>query len=476
MKSRFRTYLLLCAALLFLALALACRGTSTPETVPVTLPTFSPPQSAKPLSAGELEQLNEFSTQHQAITQDWGQFHRDFDLWRIGLTSCGRSSAEKALQDFAVSFNAVTEQARDLSRAEVTRELADSLIAAAEAEETAFRQLRDRWQPNSPSIFEAVEQSRSEAASAQRQVEDKAEELREELDEMTDPGELRTVRELSVALGPISAVWTGIHDDYEVLWRIAADLDDAEIVSRLGGLVERLRSLMNDVDGLPDSDAIEEEIEMLRRAANSESSSLSGLVEAFVKAEEMGPPTNGVPVLPEGDQSVQSIELHLEAMNETIDEAEAILRNTKRTVREILDGSASEDLEEVLSFVSEYEMLRDEWDAFHQQYNEWRRTEGGCDQGEVLQTLGQFKTRIDGIGRRVRDLPQSGYLLSVYNLLVDAADREEGAIRALQNTWQPFTVDAFIAVDRERDNANKLRRDASIALQELRTRAEGYSP
>ena len=474
MKSRFRTYLLLCVSLLFLAFSLACRGTSSPETVPVTLPTFSPPQSARPLSAGALEQLNEFSTQHQAIAQEWDQFHRDLDLWRVGLTSCSRSSAEKALQDFTVSFNAVTEQARDLPRAEVIRELADSLIAAAESEETAFRQLRDRWQPNSPSIFEAVEQSRSEAASAQRQVEDKAEEFREELDEMTDPGELRTVRELSVALGPISDAWTGIHDDYAVLWRVVGDLDDAEISSRLRGLVERFRSLMDDIDRLPDSDAVEEEIEMLRRAANAESSSLVGLFEALVKAEEMGPPTNDVPLLPEGDETTPSIELHLEAMNETIDEAEAILRNTKRTVREILDGSASEDLEEVLSFVSEYEMLRDEWDAFHQIYNEWQRTEGGCDQGEVLETLGQFKTRIGDIGRRVRDLPQSGYLLSVYNLLVDAADREEGAMRALQNTWQPFTVDAFIAVDRERDNANGLRREANIALQELRSRTEGY--
>ena len=381
---------------------------------------------------------------------------------------------ERALQDFAVSFNVVTEQARDLPRAEVTRELADSLITAAEAEETAFRQLRDHWQPNSPSIFEAVEQSRSEAASAQRQVEDQAEELREELDEMTDPRELRAVGKLSVALGPISDAWTGIHDDYEVLWRVAADLDDAEIISRLGGLIERFRSLMDDVDRLPDSNVVEDEIEMLRRAAKAESSSLSGLVETLAKADEMVPSAIGIPALPEGDETTPSIELHLEAMNAAIDEAEAILRDTKRTIREILDGSASEDLDEVISFVSEYEMLRENWNAFHERYNQWRRTEGGCDRGEVLQSVGQLKARIGDIGRRVRDLPQSGYLLSVYNLLVDAADREEGAIRVLQNTWQPFTVDAFIAVDRERDNANGLRREASIALQELRSRAEGF--
>ena len=110
---------------------------------------------------------------------------------------------------------------------------------------------------------------------------------------MTDPDELRTVEELSVAFGEVSDAWTGFHDDYEVLWRVAADLDDAEIVSRLGGLIERFRSLMDDVDRLPDSDVVEDEIEMLRRAAKAESSSLSGLVETLAKAGEMVPPAIG---------------------------------------------------------------------------------------------------------------------------------------------------------------------------------------
>ena len=92
------------------------------------------------------------------------------------------------------------------------------------------------------------------------------------------------------------------------------------------------------------------------------------------------------------------------------------------------------------------------------------------DRSEVLESLGQFNTRIGRLGRKVRDLPQTGYLLPMYNLLVQAMEREEGAVRALRNTWQPFTVDAFIAVDRERDNANRLRREANIALQELRNR------
>ena len=37
----------------------------------------------------------------------------------------------------------------------------------------------------------------------------------------------------------------------------------------------------------------------------------------------------------------------------------------------------------------------------------------------------------------------------------------------MRNSWQPFTADAFIAVERERDRVNSLRREARLALQEL---------
>ena len=89
----------------------------------------------------------------------------------------------------------------------------------------------------------------------------------------------------------------------------------------------------------------------------------------------------------------------------------------------------------------------------------------------MLQSLDQFNLRIGELGRKVRDLPQSSYLLPMYTLLVEATEREEGAIRTLRNSWRPFTVDAFKAVDQERVNANRLRRQAGIGLQELRDRS-----
>ena len=181
------------------------------------------------------------------------------------------------------------------------------------------------------------------------------------------------------------------------------------------------------------------------------------------------------PVTPREDESVTPVEEEsghtagqlLESLQPIVKKAETTLMAVNRTINNDLDGSAIADLEEVQEFIVAYEILLTDWDEFHLSYNNWRRTEGGCDRTEVLKDLSQFHIRIGELGLKVRDLPQSGYLLPMYNLLVEAVEREEGAVRSLRTSWQPFTVDAFIAVDRERDDANKLRREASIALEEL---------
>ena len=475
MKARFVSYLLLPAALLLLALVLACRGTS--ETIPVTLPTDSPPaQSAKPLSDSDRKAVDEFIKQQQAVGQEWDQFHQEFDQWRAGLTSCHRSSVQEALQDFAVGFNTVTEQARDLPRTSVTRELANTLIAAAEAEEAAFRQLRDRWQPNNISLFEVVEQQRSEAARAQKEVEDLAMELLEKFEKAADPEELEAMDEFAAAFDVIRDDWKKFHDDYDSLLQDAAGLDDAAILARLEQLIEQFSAVVEAIEGLPTPDVAEDIIEMLQEAAEAELDVLISVSEAFAAALQPAPAPDdesetgdGSAPMMEGGDSGEKMGQVLDAMSAVIEGSEMLLKEIRKSIKTILDDDPQEKLEDVQDFNNEYESLLAEWDAFHQRYNDWRRTEGGCDRTEVLQALGQFSIRIDELGRQVRDLPESGYLLPMYTLLVEAVEREEGAIRALRNSWQPFTVDAFIAVDQERDNANRLRREASIGLQELRS-------
>ena len=556
-------------ALLLLASLAACGGPG--NTPPVTSPPDAPPdQGARPLSASDRMAMDEFAKQQQAIDEEWDQLHKELDLWRAGLTPCHRSSAEEALQDFAVSFNGVTEQARDLPRASTTRELADILIAAAEAEEAAFHQLRDRWQPNTVSLFEQVEEQRSNAARAQKEAEDLAMELQEKykkIGEFSDafdvikndwnkfhddyaqlrkeagdldsaavltrleqliarfdavveavsglppadstetlieilqetaeaelvalldvsdallprdfpiPAELQEkyekMGEFSDALRVIKNDWNKFHDDYAQLQKEASGLDNAAVLARLEQLIAQFSAVVEAVLALPSSDATESMIKMLQEAAEAELAALLRVNDAVNDAllsqdltipdvpslsPDSGippPPTqpfpgpvsggNTGPLLGRMGAVIEESEAVLKEVSRTIKtlvvdtiikESEAVLREVSRAIKTLADDSPVEHLADIQDFNDDYRSLLVEWDAFHQGYNRWRETEGGCDRTEVLRSLDQFNLRTGELGRRVRDLPQSSYLLPMYTLLVEAAEREEGAIRALINSLE----------------------------------------
>ena len=398
--------------------------------------------------------MDGFVKQQQTIDREWDQFHREFDRWRAGLTACHRSSVHEALQDFAAGFASVTKQARDLPRTAVTRELADILISAAEEEEAAFRQLRDRWQPNNLSLFELVEQRRSDASRAQKEAEDRALELQEQFEKDADPEEREALEEFSDALDVVKNDWNGFHDDYAGLRKEGAGMDAAAVSAWLEELIAQFGGIVEAVDGLPSSDAAESMIEMLQEAAEAERETMFEVNDALVAQDPAGP------IAPILDQ-----------MDAIVEESEDVLKEVSRAIKTIVDDDPEENLAEVKDFNGHYKSLLVKWDTFHQRYDDWRKTDGGCDRTEVLQSLDQFNLRIGELGRKVRDLPRSSYLLPMYTLLVEAVEREEGAIRALRNSWRPFTVDAFKAVDQERVNANRLRRQADTGLQGLRGRS-----
>ena len=471
MNKRTGLYLYLSSLFLALILVTACTSTVDTQSTPITLPTAPPTQEPRALSSSELMAVDGFVTQEQATGVEWDQLHTDLDEWRATLTSCDENAFQNALREFVVSFNSVTEQARDLPRATATREFAETLIEVAESEEAAFRQLHERWQPNSPSLFEMIEQKRTEAARAQRKVQDLVIDLQEELEEATDPERLQAIEEFSLALDPVGDDWDELHDEYTKLLRETANLDDLAVLARLDGLIEQLNSILESIDGLPATDATEEMIEALREAAETEQSALANTHSAVIQAVTADPENGDEPAAPGTEDSEKTVAPLHETLEQAIKDSRAALKEVEVTIDNALDGSAEEDLQDVQEFGDKFEIVLPAWDAFHEQYNNWRRTEGGCNRTEVLQALGQFNLRMTEISRRVGDLPQSGYLLPMYNLLVEAAEREEGAIRALKNSWQPFTVDAFIAAERERDNADRLRREASIALEELLSRS-----
>ena len=364
----------------------------------------------------------------------------------------------------------MTERARDISRTPATRELADTLIEAAQEEEAAFRQLRDRWQPGSLALFEVVEQHRVDSARAQRDVEDRAAELQEELGKASDPEYVQAVEEFSAAFDVVKDDWSEFHDDVAGFRSEVDSLDTDTFLARFDELIERFTAIVEAVYGLPSADATESMAEALQEAAEVELASLSDVNDALTAGYPSGPAApsdDDTPTAPTSGGETGDPPGPTARMDAAIDESEDVLAEVSRMTKSLLSGDFADRLTDVRSFNEEYEGLLVEWDAFHRRYNDWRETEGGCDRTEVLQALGRFTLRAAEIGRRVRDLPQSSYLLPMYTLLVEASEREEEAVRTLSSSWRPFAVDVFKAADQERATVNRLRRQASIGLQGL---------
>ena len=474
---------------LMLALGLwSLAACAQPAAAPPVETTAEPPPVVAPatLSAEMLAAVDEFVSQRAALDEEWGRIRVEFDEWSAGLTACRPSSMHQALNGFAIEFNGVTERARNLTRTRTTGELADMLIAAAEEEEAAYRQLRDRWQPNNVTLFEAVETQRTEAARAHAQAADRAIELRETFEDSPDA---ETVEEFSLALDKVKDDWQDLHDEYTELREEAESIEVPDVLDGLDELVQQLNAVIDGLDDLPHLAGTENTVDELFSAAKAERKELriaakpkttkttatissSGSRASYAGEEEEGDEENDDENSDTGRVEVEeTLELpDFAQADASVEESETALKQAARTLRSIADVNVEKSLGELGTFNSEHRPLRDAWDDFHHAYNDWLESEGGCNRADVISELDRFNLRMTTLSRDVRALPQTGFLLPMYTLMVDAATREETAMRTLRYTWQPFTVDAFKGLHEQRIVTDGLRRETAIGLEEMRSR------
>lgn len=470
----------------FLALCLlsavalaACTQTEPADSEPA--PTEPPPAAAMSPSM-MLDQdvpISDFVSRHAAISEEWDLFHDDFDQWSVSLSSCHPNAMYLALNDFAVSFNTVTKDARSLTRGSTSGELANLLITAAEEEEAALRQLRDHWQPNNVSLFENVEQQRARSSQAQKSAEDRAIELREGFEDAADP---EAVAEFQAALDPVIEDWETLHDDYATLQEDADTLEIDAVLEGLEGHLIGLEAIAEAIDELPELDEAEDTVEALKDALAAEREAFEAALKppeaAESEATEQAPAESETTDASDAGEQAAAAEAEAEAGRpdfEPLDVAVAASADSMEaaddTIDDLADPDAERGLAELQVFDAEYARLLRAWDAFNERYNDWRIDDGGCDRTQVVADLEQYGIRISQLARDVRTLPSSGYLLPIYTVLTEAAARDENAVRTLRYTWQPFTLDSFKAVHQERINTDNLRREAEIAVQELQSRS-----
>ena len=435
--------LLPAAGILLLVLSIACQSNPTPAPPSASESTTTVPTSV-PQQAKELAE--QFARAHGFIEKEWDDFHVEFDTWREGLVPCDPSAAQQAFRGFASQFNDVNEQTLSLSRPSGVRGLADKLIKASQGEAAALRRLRDRWQPGNDSLLEAVASQRVDSAVAQKGVEDKLADLQEG----TDAESLEELKEFSDAFDVLQADWEEFHGSYKSLENDQTGLEPAAVLARIDELIGDFGSIITGVKGLPSADKAENLADALEEAADSQKTGL-GVLKSEIESLE------------EGSSSAAAFG----AFDGDVQESQDKLKETEKELKDLTQDGLGKDTAAVVDFARELDELLESWNGFHRAFDDWMDSEGGCDRSEVIQTLGEKSLEFGRLADRTRELPTASYLRPMSGLVVEAAEGEEEALRVLRNTWRPFGADAYKALDRQRADAGRLRKQASVGVQEL---------
>ena len=428
--------------------------------VPVRIPTATP-------VSPEVQQIaQQFNTGYDAINQEWDQLHQDFDAWRQGLITCDPSAVQASLVRFSGSIAGTTETARSLSRHSSVRGLADQLILAAEQEEEALRLLRDTWKPDlgeeepepeaseqdESSVFEGVAVARSAASAIQKRVADQLSDLQQQ----TTPAAKDKVDDFDAAVQSASFDWDRFHRNYDSFRTVQGGLTSEEAADRLGDLVNEFTDVVLAIRDLPSTPSTDRAALLLANAVEDEDLALRMLRGAIPNGEEGNgeAPATGEPTL-------------FDFFDVEVVDANAARRQAGLELASALESVSSDRRNAIEAFVTQYTALNEEWAAFHGDYDGWRSTEGGCNRTKAVQALGGFAIRASELSGDVRDLPRATFLRPLGELMVEAAEREEGALKELRTSWRPFDPQVFQTLDRQRNTSGKLKRQVALGIQEL---------
>ena len=442
--------------------------------VPVRIPTATP-------VSPEVQQIaQQFNTGYDAINQEWDQLHQDFDAWRQGLITCDPSAVQASLVRFSGSIAGTTETARSLSRHSSVRGLADQLILAAEQEEEALRLLRDTWKPDlgeeepepeatsngfdsdsddsdsseqdESSVFEGVAVARSAASAIQKRVADQLSDLQQQ----TTLAAKDKVDDFDAAVQSASSDWDRFHRNYDSFRTVQGGLTSEEAADRLGDLVNEFTDVVLAIRDLPSTPSTDRAALLLANAVEDEDLALRLLRGAIPNGEEGNgeAPATGEPTL-------------FDLFDVEVVDANAARRQARLELASVLESVSSDRRNAIEAFVTQYTALNEEWAAFHGDYDGWRSTEGGCNRTKAVQALGGFAIRASELSGDVRDLPRATFLRPLGELMVEAAEREEGAFKELRTSWRPFDPQVFQTLDRQRNTSGKLKRQVALGIQEL---------
>ena len=447
-----------------------------------------------PVPEGARQELLDFTAGHRSASDDWDRFHQGMDQWREDVVICVPASVESALDAFAGRAFGITQTARSLDRLPYLETQAADLTAAAEQEAAAYDALSKDWKPEnglsdgassqSPGLFQQLASARSTADLERGKVTRSLLDRQNSLDEAS----LNAIESFASSVETLNSDWDQFHRDYDAY---RAELDAESAASRLGGLLTQFGSIVDQVQNLQSTVLTQEIADQLADAADGEQLLLRRLLAAVGGDGSL---TETVTVLPEdlvitetdngdgsadgnggnGETDPSEFVLDDPTLFDVFDTQIASVNRLRRSLRNDLGdvrASLTESGQENLSvFLGQARALDREWDDFHESYDQWRSTNGGCDQGKALEALGQLASDFSQTVRDIEALPSGPPVRGMRELLLRAAEREQAAVFSLRESWRSLDTTAFGRYTADRSFAATLRRQTALDLQDLLAR------
>jgi len=258
----------------------------------------------------------------------------------------------------------------------------------------------------------------------------------------------------------INQEWDRFHGDFDA-WReglISCDASSVQVAlhqfsGRFAGITETARALPRRfvVRDLSDQliQAAESEEEALRLLRDTWQPSLAGTTVSPNSADS----SNGNAEAANDRPSV------FEGVDVARSEASALQKEVADQLSDLKEMTSQASLTEVNDFAAAFQEVSSAWDQFHQEYDSFRSGEAQRTSAETVEELGRLVDQFRDIALAVRVLPTSPATHLVSQLLTDAAEREDLALRRLRGTFQQAKeetpegdtdqglVDTFVASD-----------------------------
>ncbi len=347
--------------------------------------------------------------------------------------------------------------------------------------------------------FEGVAQARANALALRQSVADQLSDLQD----MTGVDAEAQVAAFVTAHSALGEQWDQFQAGYDSFHAAQLGQTPEESLKRLNSLVGQHREIVLAQRALPPGANTRYVSDVLAIAAQDEDSALRRLRGSFQQDGEgdAGEPSSGLfPGLfglpPNGDKKEDGengergmeeppaptpapegngppeVEVSIQAgdpgLFAAFDEQLGLTNQARREAGLALAGAVSaasaDSRAAVTSFTIGHDGLVRSWDGFHGDYDSWMATEGGCGRAAATAAIGGFALRLGEIAASARQLPQAQPLRSLGELTVEAARREEEALRDLRANWSPFDASVYQALDAELAASGKMRRQVFLAI------------